>query len=130
MTKTLEQIAKDYLRGMYGDEPEKNDAQEDYVERVIAAYGYEPQWDANWVRSAFECGKIKSTSKWISVKERLPEMYERVLVLISDKVFISSIEQETSCDEYSNELLTFWDGWDWPEISHWMPLPKTPRNEE
>lgn len=72
-----------------------------------------------------------NSNGWISVKDRLPEIAERVLVLVVDEIHISSLEQETSEYEYcQNDLITFWDGdWDWPDVTHWMVLPKPPKDE-
>lgn len=66
---------------------------------------------------------LLTPAKWISVKDRLPDIYQRVLILIRGRVFISSIEEEYG-DEYRDGVIRFWDGdWDWPEVTHWMPLP-------
>lgn len=121
MSKTLDEIAKDYLRGMYGDEPGKVDVREDYVERVIAAYGYEPQWDANWVRSAFECGKNESTSRWISVKDKMPSRsVECVARIVNDSVRYTEVL-------HWNQEKGGWSGLIYGhKVTHWIELPDSP----
>lgn len=72
---------------------------------------------------------VTSSSGWISVKERLPDIYQRVLILIRGRIFISSIEEEYG-GEYRDGVIRFWDGdWDWPDVTHWMPLPEAPKGE-
>ena len=75
-------------------------------------------------------GVSKVMPQWISVKDRLPDIYQRVLILIRGRIFISSIEEEYG-DEYRDGAIRFWDGdWDWPEVTHWMPLPAPPKEEK
>jgi hypothetical protein len=74
---------------------------------------------------------IEPKHEWISVKDRLPEVGQKVLVCDVDPdsdygIKVLSLE----CDEKG----TYWDdgdGW-WfePEdMSHWMPLPEPPERE-
>ena len=67
-------------------------------------------------------------SKWISVKERLPEYEQRVLVcdVRDNYVGIWSLEKDT------DDGTDYWEddaGWCQPfsEITHWMPLPEPPK---
>lgn len=72
----------------------------------------------------------KVMPQWISVSDRLPDTYQRVLILIRGRIFISSIEEEYG-DEYRDGAIRFWDGdWDWPEVTHWMELPAPPKEEK
>lgn len=64
--------------------------------------------------------------KWISVKDRLPDTFDEVLVYSNDG-FISIAWRKT--EKRKNGIV----GWHWnsyPEIfgciTHWMPLPKPP----
>jgi len=56
--------------------------------------------------------------KWISVKDRLPEIGQKVITFpsISDQVF----------EKYG--FITSTSGQQKP-ITHWMPLPKPPTNQ-
>ena len=65
-------------------------------------------------------------SEWISVKDRLPEFGEKVLITdVSGDVLVYSLEQTCSgeCwweDEY----------WNWyNDVTHWMPLPEPPKDD-
>lgn len=68
---------------------------------------------------------------WISVKERLPEMYEdgsADIVLVTDGQFIHMAA-------YSNEKWYFAECGEMKEpmfykVTHWMPLPEPPEEEQ
>lgn len=72
---------------------------------------------------------------WISIKESLPKLDDRVLLFNSanNKIYIGEMEYvydcENECDShhwYVQEISEFLeDG----NISHWMPLPNPPENE-
>ncbi len=80
-----------------------------------------------WTKAAFLAG-YNAAQQWISVKDRLPDIYQRVLILIRGRIFISSIEEEYG-GEYRDGVIRFWDGdWDWPEVTHWMEIPELPKN--
>lgn len=58
-------------------------------------------------------------SEWISVKERLPEIWQNVLVYRKD-------------NEPHAEFRCFSGGWDMDEkyrnpVTHWMPFPEPPK---
>lgn len=71
-------------------------------------------------------------SDWISVKDRLPEVFDEVIVYFNG--FISIAWRET--EKKKNGIV----GWHWdsqmsyPEslvnVTHWMPLPKPPEVNE
>lgn len=106
-TKTPQQLAKEY--GDYFMPGEDNRAYTSVIKEIAFLAGY------------------KAAQQWISVKDRLPDIYQRVLILIRGRIFISSIEEEYG-DEYPYGVIRFWDGdWDWPEVTHWMPLPEPPK---
>lgn len=72
--------------------------------------------------------------KWISVKKRLPEDDESVLIFFKDEYreYIYTGKYEGSCDycdrkfcfieTYSNNIFHF------PYVTHWMPLPESPKD--
>lgn len=78
--------------------------------------------------------------KWISVKDRLPDDYERVLVCLRDGGFITEkdrIEIATFLegefyihiiyrDGTNNDLFTI--PYCVGRVTHWMPLPETPKD--
>lgn len=64
-------------------------------------------------------------SKWISVKERLPEEGKEVLVYIPKYIqqyFIAFLSLKNS--EWSNRYCANME-----EITHWQPLPSRPEDE-
>lgn len=70
-------------------------------------------------------------SKWISVKDRLPEDDDLVLVIASGKpheniTLDNAIELATfSMDEgWILEMLPEWED---PKVTYWMPLPEPPK---
>ena len=73
---------------------------------------------------------LDKRTKWISVEERLPGMYEdgsADIVLVTDGQFIHMAA-------YSNEKWYFAECGEMKEpmfykVSHWMPLPKPPKEE-
>ena len=76
-------------------------------------------------------------SEWISVKDRLPEHNQRVLIFAEGKEDFSTIIQISHIGNVG--LFTSTPRWDWIapfqyfftnyEITHWMPLPKPPERE-
>ena len=66
-------------------------------------------------------------TNWISVKDRPPEVGQRVLILslyghVSDAVF-NQYDDEHYFDSFGYELS---DGY----VTHWMPWPEEPKEEE
>ena len=65
---------------------------------------------------------INVPSKWVSVKDRLPEMYKNVLVIRTDgKIRFDAIGS-----------LNVWYEEVWHTgnpVTHWMPLPAPPKGE-
>ncbi|KKM74495.1 hypothetical protein LCGC14_1399750 [marine sediment metagenome] len=65
--------------------------------------------------------------KWISVKDRLPELHESVIIFkpgdFPDKVYVGWLSVDNKwCEEDGPDGITFPD-----EISYWMPLPQPPK---
>jgi hypothetical protein len=59
-------------------------------------------------------------NNWISVKDRLPDGIDDVLV--TDKYDVRVGYYHSNWNIYSDELLGY-------EITHWQPLPKAPEGE-
>ncbi len=61
--------------------------------------------------------------EWISVKDKLPEEGERVIVFCSDGIV------RLNRLEYGNFPLIFGGGFSKAITTHWMPLPEPPKEE-
>lgn len=57
-------------------------------------------------------------SEWISVKDRLPERYQKVIFYRKDE-FLDEVE----CGDFEYH-------WDLSNVQYWMPLPKPPEVRE
>lgn len=69
---------------------------------------------------------------WISVKDRLPETGERVLLLLKSNVIIGiyAVQENSDGDGYNfmnDDLIHYVD---FEYVSHWMPLPAPPKDGE
>ena len=58
-------------------------------------------------------------SEWISVKDRLPKPFESVLVFRDGKISI----------DYSEENGWFAYDFNGKRVTHWMPLPEPPKED-
>lgn len=71
--------------------------------------------------------------EWISVDDRLPDEGTDVLALRLGKQCIAAIFVEVQSYEEGGRRIRYWDdpnddgqGWEWYEVTHWMPLPAVP----
>jgi hypothetical protein len=64
--------------------------------------------------------------RWIAVSERLPEEDEDVLVMTAEGKFASGGMHVASLDEDGVWYPSHGDGWEFPDVTHWMPLPEPP----
>ena len=68
--------------------------------------------------------QLEKITQWISVKDRLPELYQEVVV------FYPPNDYDGGC----KEVVTYYDNWreaEYPDsISHWYPLLEDPVIEE
>lgn len=88
----------------------KSDKQKALVGRILFMIEHMPTIEA------------ETDNGWISVYDRLPELYENVLVTDSDgKIYISWIAEITETKSY----FAYGSG----SITHWQPLPKPPKGE-
>lgn len=70
-------------------------------------------------RALYNAGYRKS-SEWISVNERLPEEVACYLVNIIDNYNLNCVTFTYYTKNY---------GWGVPNVTHWMPLPKAPKEK-
>jgi hypothetical protein len=70
-----------------------------------------------WLNEAFLAGYQAAAPQWISVKDRLPEKGDRVLISYHDGVSIGSYHRNDDWHVIGIILRS---------VTHWMPLPKPP----
>ena len=108
--KTAEELAEEYGNTMLKDQVgfDLDDCRWSYI--------------ANWEKRAFLAGYAAAQPKWISVMTKTPPIRndgdETMLFLTMD-------------EQLRMEVL-FWDWMDWSNIgvTHWMPLPEAPKENE
>jgi hypothetical protein len=62
--------------------------------------------------------------QWISVKDRLPETFQNVLVCTKHEMLLCHHDGDEWVINYDGEYA----GYDY-DITHWMPLPEPPNEE-
>ncbi len=88
--------------------------------------------ELNLLRSQVAAESGPADSGWVSVEERLPADETPVLILRNQEVRIGELRWEHPGFEDTYKAFRYWDDplndgqcWEWPEITHWMPLPKS-----
>lgn len=73
-------------------------------------------------------------SNWISVKDDLPSVCERVLCLFNGEPIVLELGLESPSYEETFKAFYFWlEPYDeillpeWDEVTHWMSLPEPPK---
>lgn len=70
-------------------------------------------------------------SEWISVKDRLPNENECVLVIVSGKpsenITLDGAYELAEYDPVEGWILEMWPEWGSAVVTHWMPLPQPPK---
>ncbi len=79
----------------------------------------------NGYSAGYEAGRRSvGVQKWIPVTERLPNLWETVIVCDTREQYVGA------CMYYGNDDWLHDDKlWDTSEITHWMPLPEPPKEE-
>ena len=62
---------------------------------------------------------------WRKVEEEMPPQFERVLVRFGETCVIACLDQLHGDDWFRPDI-----GVSVPDVTHWMPLPKGPENNE
>ena len=73
-------------------------------------------------------------NKWISVKDKLPDLNQRVLIYVNSNLNskFNSIEIGYPEDCQYEDIKIIWNhqdfcSWTDKEVTHWMPLPELPK---
>ena len=75
-------------------------------------------------------------TKWIRVEDHIPNTEDDVLVVMGENIVIVHLRWYYPTHEDSYEAFQYWsdnDGAmviDWHEVTHWMPLPELPNEQE
>lgn len=121
--ETARTIICDFCNPLYSDEP------------------CEPA-GCDWMRMLKEDAADVAPVGWISVKDRMPEPEQEVLVIAHGwsgrLLYIGSyqrMEAQTSWLTGVTSKASDWSLWGWsylrePEVTHWMPLPDPPKDTE
>lgn len=74
---------------------------------------------------------------WIKVSDQRPKDETPVLIIHCGEIRIGEIRWEHPSFEDTYEAFPYWDdpyddgqGWEWPDVTHWMPLPEMPTDLE
>ena len=70
-----------------------------------------------------ELSKLKEQQRWIPVTERLPEDDDDVLIMSSGSI---SMGYYSVYNEYWADYINVYNS----DVTHWMPLPEPPKEEE
>lgn len=86
----------------------------------------------SWIKTRDRLPELTDASDgWISVKDRLPDEHIRVLVVNDDAKFMVAERAE---DDWWYQYIAYdvdrWDALEQGVITHWMPLPEPPKEEE
>lgn len=85
---------------------------------------------ANTINEASEILRNRLKSKWISVEERLPEIDEPVMICAFGKSVGEGVYRGHDGFHHVWKMYassgTYWDD----EVTHYMPLPEPPKEEE
>lgn len=73
--------------------------------------------------NGYESGKKDATQKWISVKERLPE--DKAFVLCKCRAGLYEVLSWIGASWYHDTNHCYMKGF----VTHWMPLPEQPKEE-
>ena len=111
----------------------------DVREKLVELLTNSPQldvldWTTGWEEAAnYLIAHGVTVQKWISVKDRLPDTAERVLVC---KTWLGTVYKPVYgyYQDYPNQkgcwyVLTEFGYYPQREVTHWMPLPQPPKGE-
>ena len=99
-----------------------NEMQDSGIVEIPAGFGFTKHYIENERIASHLIAHGVTVQEWISVKDRLPEKEQDVLV--ADNGFIAVW---TFYGDYWEDSHGWWQEFD--EVTHWMPLPEPPKGE-
>ena len=74
-----------------------------------------------------------TVQEWISVKDKLPDQNEEVLVIVNGKpkknITLNCAYELAEYDPYEGWIMEMWPEWEGAVVTHWMPMPQPPKGE-
>jgi hypothetical protein len=120
MKTELEKILKEcmlYFGKENYDNPNDLSNLEGYVEEFISEEGITNLYD-----------RLKGVSGWISVEDRLPEEGNRYWCYVEEINSLGKSHFQWNC--YYDETNKTWsDNFKTMKVTHWMPLPESPKSK-
>jgi Protein of unknown function (DUF551) len=86
-------------------------------------------------KDAFLAGYQAAAPQWISVKDRLPELRQEVLVWYDNGYEVAYLQKfeppKLQYPQFNNVEMFEWCFGDFEDfdVTHWMPLPEPPKEE-
>ena len=90
-------------------------------------------YDTNAVLDSIDQQPTIDIPRWIPVSEQLPEPDKYVLVIVYGKPAKNiTLHGAVELAEYDPEgwILEMWPEWMDARVTHWMPIPEPPKEEE
>ncbi len=128
MSKTPEELVEDYTSTL----PKRNLDVFDIEMAFLAGYqaGYERGYERGV--EVLHMTYKAAAPQWISVKDRLPELRQKVLVWYDNGYEVAFLQKfeppKLQYPQFNNVEMFEWCFGDFEDfdVTHWMPLPKPP----
>lgn len=113
-------------------EADQTDAEKAALEHLARHKELELEYSDSAHIGIFLAGAAWAAPKWISVKERLPETENKVVVYrwTTNETYFATcnFRDQKNSRRWEINGMEYFPGRD--NISHWMPLPEPPKEEE
>ncbi len=135
MSKTPEQLAEEYATPKF----ERYDEISGYQKAKKYAFldGYKAaQEEADTCEHILDMSKMVDANGWVSVKDRLPELRQKVLVWYNNGYEVAYLQKfeppKLQYPQFNNVEMFEWCFGDFEDfdVTHWQPLPEPPKEEK
>lgn len=139
MSKTPEEMAQQYVSTIADTHSVKAACEKAFIAGYKAAQ--EQLADADKVmpdtcEHILDMEKMVDVNGWVSVKDRLPELRQEVLVWYDNGYEVAYLQKfeppKLQYPQFNNVEMFEWCFGDFEDfdVTHWMPLPEPPKEEE